>query len=233
MDALKTNFTRIFKREPTEAEFSYLVELVNGMGIDGNDEMLLIFLSIQKMVSDGQMGTANLLKNNSAAIEKASDAKVREFGERIKELFAVGVKEHKRIQGETVQTLVNALQASKAAHTQFINELDKKIEKSLFSRVGDVLKNAAQSAVTRANWFFIGSTISIVTALFFGCLIYATYQAYNFGRDASALARYEPGVAEKILHCDWPGWEIVEEDGQLICKPGLPEDGPQGWRLPR
>lgn len=134
MEALKSHFTKIYKREPTQEEFAYLVDLATGMGIDQNDEFLLIFLAIQKMITDGQMGTSEIIKKNTDLLKefeksacKAGEMKVNEYGELIKKLFAKGVAEHKRIQSETVQSLVNALKASKEAHTDFLDGLNDKL----------------------------------------------------------------------------------------------------------
>lgn len=249
MEALKTHFTKIYKREPTEEEFAYLVDLCTGMGIDQNDEFLLIFLAIQKMIADGQLGTSEIVKKNADLLKefeksacKTGEMKVNEYGEQIKKLFAKGVAEHKRIQGETVQSLVNALNASKQAHTQFLNGLDEKLEKSLMAKVGDVISAASKTATSRANWFFIGTTICIVTVLFFGCFLYSTYMAYNLGKRAGgggettpimALAsKYDQNLLEQILQCERPGWTKVEANGRMGCKPDVPEGGAKGWYLP-
>lgn len=250
MEALKSHFTKIYKREPTREEFAYLVDLCTAMGIDQNDEFLLIFLAIQKMISDGNLETSEIVKKNGDMLknfeqtaDKANRQKIDEFKAQAVSLFSKAVAEHKRIQGETVQTLVNVVTASKEAHADFLRGLDDKLEKSLMKKVGDVINAASRTAASKANWFFIGTTICIVTALFFGCFLYSTNMAYNLGKRAagggettpiaSLAHKYPPETLEQILHCEWPGWKKVEVNGRLACRPDAPEKGAKGWYLPK
>lgn len=195
MDNLKRNFIKINKRQPTEAEFAYLVDIVTSMGIDENDEMLLIFIALQKMIADGQLGTAEVVRQNSESIDafsdqlaKCADAHVAVFQEGIKKLFAQAVDKHETIQANTTQTLINAVRAFKGEHDAFIKRLDEKVDKELTGKVQDLVASASRNAKTRLSWLFIGGTVTIVCSLFFGCFLYATKLAYDKGQEAGRKA---------------------------------------------